>query len=557
MSCPGKTALRAYAALILLLTLGCSRLTLGGDGSSDPDTSDTATSDTADLHDTAELHDRDEAEDIIDEEETPPLPCPTGSWGDVLFEFEADDTIVSTPAIGSDGTIYFGTQNATLYAVDCHGNEKWIWKYPCDEGCPYAFEGSPAIAEDGTIYIGDDLALPSYFFAVSPEGGMVWEYETWTVYGNFDASPAIADDGTIYAGAHGFWGAGPVGQILAFDPGGNILDGFPLQDTGAIRGSPAIMDNILFVGESSNWNRVSSVTKQADILWRTELSSCDECYLDMSSIAITGDGLIVLVENFGEIADAMPHSLLVILDHPSMGPGIVVDDLPVSSDSIAVGSPVAGPGEIFDDIFIAMENGHLVKVSRYPGEITIAISFDIEIGNNCYATPVLADDGFIYAAADSRVLRITREGAFTEGVDTVELSGTVSSSLAMDGRGVLYMGTGGGKLIALATDAGGPDPEAAWPTFRHDQRNTGNAGTRLCGGMHGIECADDSYFCEFPDGTCPEDDLYGKCVRVPDVSECPDYDICPWVCGCDHETYCDDCERRSFRVSKDHDGECE
>ncbi|MFH1437527.1 MAG: PQQ-binding-like beta-propeller repeat protein, partial [Pseudomonadota bacterium] len=173
--------------------------------------------------------------DAADTADVPPPPCPSGEWGDLIFEFQADDTIVSTPAIGDDGTIYFGTQSATLYAVDCFGNKKWEWPMDCGDFCPQAFEGSPAIGGDGTIYIGDDIAVPNYAFALSPGGDMLWRYETHVVYGQMDASPVIASDGTIFFGAHGDSGyVGPIGQLVALDTDGNVYDGFPME-TKAIR----------------------------------------------------------------------------------------------------------------------------------------------------------------------------------------------------------------------------------------------------------------------------------------------------------------------------------
>jgi len=60
-------------------------------------------------------------------------------------------------------------------------------------------------------------------------------------------------------------------------------------------------------------------------------------------------------------------------------------------------------------------------------------------------------------------------------------------------------------------------------------------------------------FCEYPTGDCgvgPASE--GVCTNVPLI--CPPL----WapVCGCDRNTYANDCVRQSSRVSKLHDGEC-
>jgi hypothetical protein len=78
----------------------------------------------------------------------------------------------------------------------------------------------------------------------------------------------------------------------------------------------------------------------------------------------------------------------------------------------------------------------------------------------------------------------------------------------------------------------------------------GECDTR-CGGFAGIPC-DENAFCEFPAGTCGSSDLQGECVQVTDA--CPEF-YAP-VCGCDGETYANDCFRQQARAQKDHDGTC-
>ena len=55
----------------------------------------------------------------------------------------------SSPAIGSDGTIYIGSNDDNLYAVNPDGTEKWRYVVPGRR----PVRASPAIASDGTIYV--------------------------------------------------------------------------------------------------------------------------------------------------------------------------------------------------------------------------------------------------------------------------------------------------------------------------------------------------------------------------------------------------------------------
>ena len=75
----------------------------------------------------------------------------TGPENPVLkWSYTTGDTVKSSPAIGSDGTIYVGSYDENLYAINPNGSLKWSFT------TVGGVHSSPAIGSDGTIYVGSD-----------------------------------------------------------------------------------------------------------------------------------------------------------------------------------------------------------------------------------------------------------------------------------------------------------------------------------------------------------------------------------------------------------------
>ena len=72
-----------------------------------------------------------------------------------------------------------------------------------------------------------------------------------------------------------------------------------------------------------------------------------------------------------------------------------------------------------------------------------------------------------------------------------------------------------------------------------------------CGGATHMRC-DGALWCDPRPGRCASPGPRGRCVAVPQVCTM----IYQPVCGCDGNTYANDCVRRSNRVGRKHSGEC-
>lgn len=172
--------------------------------------------------------------------------------GEVVWKFETGAQVEqSTPSIDDYGTIYFGTTNGVLYAVNPDGTEKWSVKLNGK------INASPAISGDRTIYIG---TASGYFYAVSPAGTILWELK---IGSKIVSSPAVGNDGTVYFGAADK-------KLYAVDYAGNIEWSFETGDW--VESSPAIAENgdIIFGSDDGILYRVD---RNGNLVWTFETAN--------------------------------------------------------------------------------------------------------------------------------------------------------------------------------------------------------------------------------------------------------------------------------------------
>lgn len=76
--------------------------------------------------------------------------------GEIIWEFTDSGNLAdvrTTPAIGPDGTIYFGSGNNLLYAINPDGTKKWTFPVVFDSDNTRG-HSSPTVGDDGVVYIG-------------------------------------------------------------------------------------------------------------------------------------------------------------------------------------------------------------------------------------------------------------------------------------------------------------------------------------------------------------------------------------------------------------------
>jgi outer membrane protein assembly factor BamB len=161
--------------------------------------------------------------------------------GTVIWKFaiggESDDSelSISSPALGSDGAIYFGANNGNVYSLESDTGQI-CWVFNVAEYSDLNARGilpRSTIGSDGTVYLtgerdvfaldgktgevkwkfGRDLRGTDPGFLYPPPGG--------SYVGSFiNRAPAIGADGTIYlqANRHGAQGTLGIPQVIALHP---------------------------------------------------------------------------------------------------------------------------------------------------------------------------------------------------------------------------------------------------------------------------------------------------------------------------------------------------
>jgi len=108
--------------------------------------------------------------------------------GTLVYRAVLPKGIVSSPALGWDGTVYVGCLNGKLYALDpANGREQW--NFTADG---YYVMGSPVVDGSGIIFVGDSDGI---LYALSPAGKELWRFRCES---NIASAPIISEDETLY-----------------------------------------------------------------------------------------------------------------------------------------------------------------------------------------------------------------------------------------------------------------------------------------------------------------------------------------------------------------------
>ena len=152
--------------------------------------------------------------------------------------------ILSSPAIGADGTIYVSTTGGKLVAVAADGSAT-KWSATTND----TLGSSPSIARDGTIYVGSS---DHKLYAFDAQGTMKWAFDAGAAIAG---SPAVGGDEVVYV-------ATSDGKLYAVAPDGKQR--WVYAAGGAITGAPCVRAGVVYVG--SDDKKLHAVATEAGAL---------------------------------------------------------------------------------------------------------------------------------------------------------------------------------------------------------------------------------------------------------------------------------------------------
>jgi outer membrane protein assembly factor BamB len=387
----------------------------------------------------------------------------------VLWKYIIDSAVYySCPAIGDDGTVYFGTgmftwKPGTLFAMTPDGVVKWS-----------SYIGnalySPVIGNDGTVYVQDFKYI---VYAYDPAGGLKWTFNALTFFYPYDVgqrNPAIGGDGTIYIGADGLYAVDPqTGQkIWHF--------AHPQSWSRECLASPVVgQDGTIYVtiGE----DMLFAVTPNGQQKW--VFAFAHDWEMSFTSPAIDQNGVIYLA------SEGKDNGLICSRIYAVNPDGSQRWVYPVDDNRFVRASPAVGPDGRIYIATKANEDGLPAKLIVLSPDGQKVWDYTVEqvhqTPDDSYSSPSLGADGLIYFGAETGFLYALNPDGSLNWKFPVEY-GINWSSPALAPNGTLFIGTVGGadfagRFYAFKTTSLGY-AAAPWPRFRHDRKNTGRYGAR-------------------------------------------------------------------------------
>lgn len=323
------------------------------------------------------------------------------------WSFQAGPAVYSSPAIGPDQTVYFGSDNGKLYALGQEGDLRWAYQ------AGGAIRTGVALGNDGALYFG---SLDHALYALSAEGGLLWTFPT----GNeIDATPIVAPDGSVYF-------VSVDGQFYALHADGTLRCSFPV---GAASGAPALgPDGVIYVS-GGNTRRLYALNPDCSLKWEGDPAA----NVLRSGAALSPDGKTVYYGSDDGYLYAREAAT-----------GALKWQSPASYGGVWSAPAIGSDGTIYATTMM----GALWALDPADGSLLWAYPTNLEIHNS----PVIDADGVIYFGTGyGYVFAVNPDGSQRWTYQSGSGHFFTSPALGRDGR--LYLGASNGEFFALGAPA--------------------------------------------------------------------------------------------------------
>ena len=350
------------------------------------------------------------------------------------WSFEAGGAILSSPIIGHDGTVYFGSYDNKIYAIN---SITYLEKWAFETGSMVL--GSPAIDLDNNIYIG---STDHYFYAITVSGELKWKFDVGScVYG----SPAVSKDGVVYFGAQD-------GKLFAVN-----------KETGKSLWESETDSNNDNNTDSTENNNTGSNNTDSNVEENVENASNDENNEPKWSEAFqTGDAIYsspVLDENGTIYLGSNDMKLYAV--NPEDG----TKKWEFLSGGEIKGSAVLGSNNL---LYFGSQDKKIYAINTLDG----TKKWELELDDEIESTPLLGSDNMVFIGTNGNKLYAVQDKDTSGEIKWIfESLSDIKSSASVGPKGILYVGSFDKKLYAISAE-NLELLDSFWPKFGKDIKNT-------------------------------------------------------------------------------------
>lgn len=313
--------------------------------------------------------------------------------------------LVSSPVVGADGSLYIGSLDGNLYALEPDGVE--MWRSPLGQ-----ISGEPALSPEGLIYVGVASPLEEMFYALSRDGSVAWSFH---LEGHIvESSPVVGADRTVYVSASSPQTGG--GSVVALSPEGG--ERWRYEVASRLPFSPTLgPDGTVYVG-ARNGN-LYALSPDGTLKWQVPLGAIT------SGCAVGADGTIYV--GTGSAYQAV---------HPSGGARMW-------SFSPSAGEANSMPALGWEGrVYVTASANELYGLNQ-DGTAAWTFAAEAEEGEIQFSSPATIDGaGVLYVGTqEGELLAVKPEGTLSWRFVLPE-GGMIQVGPALGSDGTLYVGAG-------------------------------------------------------------------------------------------------------------------